>query len=610
MNWKKIRDLREPYNDAINYRSRDYKEFFQKIFLRTDDLERILDPHVYFLMGEKGSGKTAFAVYLENNETKNHKCKLTTMTETQYKRFIALKRQGKLAYSDYANIWRSMLLFIVGRMLVEKSSNPLHLITGKFSKIKKEVEKWSKNALNPEVESAFEAINSQALSATLKNEKIGEAGAEQKSQNTEKSAFFKHHLLDTENALKDAISSLKLSDGHVLFIDGIDYRPESVPYLEYIECIKGLGEAVWQLNTEFFGSIRDSKGRIKIVLLVRPDVFHALNLYNSNSRLQDNSVFLDWSTTEREYETSKLFEVSGKYFSSQQSTSVLPSAAWDQYYPTKNSSGYTFKRLLKHSFHKPRDILTFVKLTRKFYANSANHDATQFSADIADQPAITREFSDYLLGEVKNYSAFYMPQDDFNKYLKFFQYLNGKSRFNIKEFDTAFSEFKSWAGGETFNATVYLRDSESLLQLFYDVNIIGYCESVEGGGETFYHWSYRERSANNVAPKVKTSGSFMLNPGIAKALDIGKRMDSSKALDRRDRRLHDSHRSNKKRAGIKTGNVLPSAVRVGVPVRFPSGSAAKFSAQPTITTPTDAKKKSPRKRRKQVSPKKEESDDK
>lgn len=563
MNWKRIGELREPYNDAVNYRSRDYKEFFQKIFLRTDDLDRILNPHVYFLMGEKGSGKTAFAVYLENNETKNHKCKLTTMTETQYKRFIALKRQGKLAYSDYANIWRSMLLFIVGRMLVEKSQNPFHTLTGKFSQIKKEIDKWSKNALNPEVESAFEAINSEAISAKLKNDVVGEAAGEQKNQTTEKSAFLKHHLLETEGAFKQAINSLKLSDGHVLFIDGIDYRPEAVPYLEYIECIKGLGEAVWQLNTEFFNSIRDSKGRIKIVLLVRPDVFHALNLYNSNSRLQDNSVFLDWSTTEREYEMSKLFELSGKYFSSQQSAVVTPSAAWNQYYPGKSASGYTFKRLLKHSFHKPRDILTFVKITQKVYAKSNNSDAIQFAADIADQPSVTREFSDYLLGEVKNYSAFYMAQDDFNKYLKFFQFLHGRSRFSIKEFDAAFIAFKAWAAGEKFNATEYLRDAESLLQLFYDVNVIGYSENVEGGGETFYHWSYRERSANNVAPKVKTSGSLMLNPGIAKALDIGKRMVSPKPSDRSARQLHDGHRKNKNRRKKTSQVTTPSVQELG-----------------------------------------------
>jgi len=578
MNWKKIRELREPYNDAINYRSRDYKEFFQKIFLRTDDLDRILNPHVYFLMGEKGSGKTAFAVYLENNATKNHKCKLTTMTETQYKRFIALKRQGKLAYSDYANIWRSMLLFIVGRMLVEKSSNPFHLLTGKFSKVNKEIEKWSKNALNPEVESAFEAISSEAISAKLKNDQIGEAGGEQKTQNTEKSTFFKHHLLDTENAFKDAIGSLKLSDGHVLFIDGIDYRPESVPYLEYIECIKGLGEAVWQLNTEFFGSIRDSKGRIKIVLLVRPDVFHALNLYNSNSRLQDNCVFLDWSTTEREYAESKLFEVSGKYFSSQQTLHVLPSVAWNQYYPGQNSTGYTFKKLLKHSFHKPRDILTFVKITQKFNSKGSNEDATQFPHDVADKPAVTREFSDYLLGEIKNYSAFYMPQEDFNKYLKFFQYLNGRSRFSIREFDAAFVAFKSWAGGETFSATEYLRDAESLLQLFYDMNIIGYTENVEGGGETFYHWSYRERSANNVAPKVKSSGSFILNPGISKALDIGKTMVSAKT-DRQARPLHDGHRRNKKKGKSKgkAGYSLSAATQHAVPSSPGAGAVNPIS---------------------------------
>ena len=70
-------------------------------------------------MGEKGSGKTAYSTYLETHTVYGHRCKLTTMTETQYRRFVELKRQGKLAYSDYANIWRSMLLFIAGRMLLQ-----------------------------------------------------------------------------------------------------------------------------------------------------------------------------------------------------------------------------------------------------------------------------------------------------------------------------------------------------------------------------------------------------------------------------------------------------------------------------------------------------------
>lgn len=95
--WLQLAQLREPFNDAVNYRSRPQREFFQRIFLQTEALKKILEPQVYFLMGEKGSGKTAYATYLETHKVDEHRCKLTTMTETQYRRFIELKRQGKLA---------------------------------------------------------------------------------------------------------------------------------------------------------------------------------------------------------------------------------------------------------------------------------------------------------------------------------------------------------------------------------------------------------------------------------------------------------------------------------------------------------------------------------
>lgn len=473
-------------------------------------------------MGEKGSGKTAYAVFLENNVIDDTRCKLTTMTETQYKRFIALKQQGKLAYSDYANIWRSILLLITSQAIIEKSKSFYHSFTGKFSEIEKAVSKWNKNALNPEIESAFEALNSDTISGKVKNDQIGEAGGEQKSQQTEKSSIIRHHLLETEGALKDAIADLKLSRNHVLFIDGIDFRPEAVHYSDYIECIKGLSEAAWQLNTEFFNSIKDSKGRMKVVLLVRPDVFHKLNLYNSNSRLQDNCVFLDWATTEREYKNSRLLEVSGRYFSNQQSYSVDAISAWNQYFGEEAEAGNVFKRLLKTSFQKPRDILTFIKIARRHQIKIDKGNHISFDKKLLSDTRVTREFSDYLLGEVRNYASFYMTPIDFSIYIKFFQYMNGKRTFSMTDFEAAFDNFKKWADGEEVKVRDYLRDTESLLQFFYEVNVIGYHETAIKDGEGFYHWAYRERSINNIAPKVKTTGNLMLNPGIAKALDIGK----------------------------------------------------------------------------------------
>jgi len=536
--WASIQSLQEPFNDAFNYRSRKEKELFNKLFLITDSLERCLSPSTYFLMGEKGAGKTAYAVYLENNAPHNNRCQVTTMTETQYSRFINLKKAGKLDYSDYANIWRSMLLFLVGHLIINKSKSVLSRITGKYSELERSVEAWTRNALNPEVESAFEAITNDDFRLELGKPGTATVDAGSALNQSEKIPQLRHHLLETEEELKQSISSLKLKDNHVLFVDGIDYRPESVSYREYLECIKGLSEAAWQLNTEFFNGIRDSKGRVKVVLLVRPDVFHALNLYNSNSRLQDNTVYLDWTTNEKEYSDSPLFEVSGRYFSRQQSFVSTPKEAWDNYYSDDDLGGRVFKKLLRQTFQKPRDVLTFIKFTKDIQARSGKGGSSSFQKGIDSDPKLARAFSDYLLGEARNYSAFYMTQQDFRTYLKFFHYLNGKGRFSFDEFDEAYMEFRKWARGEHIQAKEYLRDSESLLQFFYDVNIIGYSEETEDSGEGYYHWSYRERSPNNISPKVKAANKLMINPGIAKALDIGKvfAKNGAKAQKRRRRR--------------------------------------------------------------------------
>jgi hypothetical protein len=346
-----------------------------------------------------------------------------------------------------------MLLYLAGRMVARKSTGFLASISKKFDKVQSLLGKWEESSLNPEIEVAFEAVRSLDVSADAGHKDVGKLSAAARAQNTEKGSQMRLHLLASENKLKEALATLSLPADHVLFIDGIDYRPEGVSYKDYLACVKGLGEAVWELNTEFFGNIRDTKGRIKIVLLIRPDVFHQLNLYNSNSRLQDNAVLLDWSTTEKELGTSPLFEVSGRYFATQQAHATSDADAWIHYFEPPGGACPTFRGLLKTTFQKPRDILTFIKLTRAVAMKSQEGHQSVFSSDISRRPAVTRQFSDYLLGEVRNYAAFYMTAKDFENYMKFFQFLNGQSRFSMGDFVNAHIEFSNWARGETIKVT-------------------------------------------------------------------------------------------------------------------------------------------------------------
>ncbi|HCI3927423.1 TPA: hypothetical protein NO317_006799, partial [Pseudomonas aeruginosa] len=316
--------------------------------------------------------------------------------------------------------------------------------------VEEALKKWNRSSLNPEIDSALESLKSLTAGVDVGRDplKVSGAGTMEMSTKTEE---IKHHLLENETNLKEAIGSLSLNNNHIVFIDGIDFRPSSVSYREYMDCIKGLGEAAWQLNTEFFNGIRDSRGRIKIVLLVRPDVFHSLNIYNSNSRIQDNTVFLSWCTTEINASSSPLFEVVGKFLASQNGSNVSARDAWCNYFSDHSDHLDIFKKFLRGSFQKPRDFLTFIKILRALHLSKGLGGQTQFSPRLINDPSFTSDSSDYLLGEVRNYAAFYMTPEDFGCYLKFFQFLDGKSKFSFAEFSSYFKSFSRWAEGETIN---------------------------------------------------------------------------------------------------------------------------------------------------------------
>ncbi|EIV4894493.1 hypothetical protein L8378_004821, partial [Salmonella enterica] len=106
--------------------------------------------------------------------------------------------------------------------------------------------------------------------------------------------------------------------------------------------------------------------------------------------------------------------------------------------------------------------------------------------------------------------------------ISFFQLFDGNSTFTEGEFENAFNKFKIRNEKETNETPSITKDYISFLQFWYDVNVIGYKERIAEEKNNFYHWSYRERNALNVMPKIKKGCVYIIHPGIAKAIDIGK----------------------------------------------------------------------------------------
>ncbi len=534
MEMKPIPELKLGFKDAESYKQRENHELLNKIFVRTPMLDKLCESSTYFLVGEKGTGKTAYAVYLTNNNYKNNFASLRYIRETEYQKFHVLKKSKQLSLSDYTNIWKVIIYLLLAQQVREKENKlPLLGNFGKFNALNKAIDEYYQHAFSPEILYAIQFAEEAKLAAEIIAKYAGlgaNVEGEEKTSITFSETRFQTNLLFIQKHFEDALSSLKLSQNQILFIDGIDIRPSSMPYEDYLDCVKGLANAVWSINSDFFSNIKDSKGRLRVVLLIRPDIFNSLGLQNQNSKIRDNSVVLSWLTTYTEYRSSALFLMADKLLSFQQEIELPSGMVWDYYFPY-NTSNVTseqthksaFISFLRYSLFRPRDILTMLSIQKENFMEKGKDPKEVFLESDFSSPAFTRKYSDYILGEVKDHLSFYHSNEDYELFIKFFQYLNGHSRFTYNEFLSAFDDYRKFIEKNVKHEPSFSKTPDIFLQFLYDTNVICYVVDTDSG--PFFGWCYRDRTPSNIAPKVRTHARYDVHYGLMKALDLGKHFD-------------------------------------------------------------------------------------
>jgi hypothetical protein len=519
---KPIRDLYFGFNDAENYKRPENKAIFDRFFLRTEEFQDIFKASTNFLIGEKGTGKTAYATYIVNNETFNTLGFLNFIRETDYQKFIKLKSDNHLQLSDYQNIWKVLIYLLLADRIKQKESE--HASFGgsaNFEALSSAINEYYINAFSPEIIHALNFVERTKHSAELIS-KYFKALGEHVKENGFTHSKFQTNLLYIQNHFEKALNSIKLKKNYILFIDGIDIRPNNVPYEEYLDCIKGLANAVWALNNDFFPTIT-SPGRIKVILLLRPDIFSNLGMQNQNNKLKDNSVLLDWRTNYADFETSKIYLMADRMFGAQQDSSYRPGRCWPNYFPyTVRSAGKidaAFIQFLRYSFYRPRDIITLLDLLKEFHLRNSKNNATQFLPHEFTNSELLSRYSDYLMGEIKDYLSFYHSDNDYEIFRKFFDSLNGRTDFDYDYFNVAFNDFESYLDKNQIQRPRFFDSADTFLQFLFDLNVICYIEVTRQ--KRFIRWCFRERSYSNLSPKVKADCQYQIHYGLMKNLNLG-----------------------------------------------------------------------------------------
>lgn len=508
-----------PEADAENAKQRVMKSKFNTLFYKNEKLESIVQPNKYFLCGEKGTGKTAFAVFLQNSGITGISCNHTFIRDTELKALINLKNNNRLAMNDYTSLWEAVLLIRIARLVSEGDLDngwiERHVI---LRSIKTAIDKYEQGKANPEILADIEILKDKELSGRIAAEGVDVAAVMRKSTK-EKFVHYKDLLGSVSTVIKNALLKCKFKKQIIIAIDGLDSRPDSIPIETHFALLSGLGQAAWSLNINTLATIRDTPCRPKIVLLIRPELIQHLGLSNSNLKLSDNAVELNWLVNdEPNYRRSQLMSMINHVLGSQQSDKsyAIECRAWDFYFPFRTKYNTTaFVELLRRSLHRPRDFVQYLKILQE-----TAESQLQFSEIDFYNTEVMRKYSEHLLSEVRNGLEYRLSLNDRNLITLLFAKFKGKREFSYTEFTEIHQLFKQDAKRHGISIeSPSLDEMDQTLQLLYESNLIGYKEITED--RPYYRWAFRERTFGNPKPLIEFDGKYQVHDGLKKSLDIG-----------------------------------------------------------------------------------------
>ncbi|MCD0419759.1 hypothetical protein LOC51_21300 [Rubrivivax sp. JA1024] len=520
MDFKPISALEIPQNDAVNYRSGD-TTLFRRLFFADAITSEVVDRKVYFLIGEKGTGKTAYATYLSDKGQAGFNGRLIFVQPDDYDSFLALLQKLDLRDSDATSVWQIIFLLILFEHTYSISKDNQ---VGAPAKV-------CRGIIDRFTFSSFDGTISSAIALT---ERIAELAIELTADQaaSRSSPPSKMAILVVRKNILEALGSLTPNSNSAIFVDGVDVRPQSIEFTSFISAVRAIVNSVWSLNNEYLQRLDRAP---RCILCIRPDILDYVGLQNLNNKVKDNAVVFNWYTTYNDYRSSRLFALSDNILKSQQDNgqSFPLGMTWDHYFPyksfqrtgpsTREKTRDSFLGFLESSFYKPRDIISLLAVFQSRSIARQIGNRSEFDEHMIRDNELRETYSRYLLGEVRDSLSFYYQSGEFELFRQFFEFLvdhvDRRSRtFTYKAYVSAYEKTIEYIKRNEFDVPVIFETADMFLQVLYELNVIGFLEEGYTPGVIINRWSFRERSFANIRPKVTTGVVYRLHFGIARAL--------------------------------------------------------------------------------------------
>ena len=133
---------------------------------------------------------------------------------------------------------------------------------------------------------------------------------------------------------------------------------------------------------------------------------------------------------------------------------------------------------MRFSFYRPRDIIAYLSILGHYSKDGQEC----FSVVDFKDSQVQRDYSNYLLGEIKDNLSFYHGSNDFDMFRNFFMFIkksvNERDRtFGYSDYIAAFDDFVQHNQNQATEISQIFKTADHFLQMLFELTMLGGSET-------------------------------------------------------------------------------------------------------------------------------------
>ncbi len=339
-----------------------YDKNISDYFLDNDYWSQLVEGEKYYVIGRKGTGKSAIYNWIKQNEGDNGVIVSNlSFRNFPFERLLSLSDDDFSRPNQYQSVWRNIILSEIAKnIVVDANCVPDEM----YVELKNYVEyKFGRNLLD---------LHKRVASQTVKTEKglfiegIKKNTSIQASSELDYSGMTNITLINQylEKTIRDYLIVTKSSRYIIQFDQLDDNYTVYITNDNYFQALISLFKVIYDMNQSF----SQINAPVKIIGYLRSDIFYEINNYDAESARWDmHQLYLNWAIINRtDWQNPPLLQLLNKRIvhsvpQLRNNNNPFYTIFQGVKISIKGSPRSVFSYIVRNSFQRPRDIIQFCK---------------------------------------------------------------------------------------------------------------------------------------------------------------------------------------------------------------------------------------------------------